>query len=554
MGEVQIPKAFLDALQEQLTMLQKTVNKLVEQNQKKDERICELEQMLLNAQRARFGQHSEKRVYVLDDGTEQLSMFGEIEADAANDSSGVQRKGPEAAASDNVDNNAVDNADDNGEIEVSAHTRKRKRTHEELFKALPIEEEIEDLPENEKVNANGVPLVRVGREYIRTEVEVERTKARVVKRYRYTYKDAEFAEQYGDTPIIVPKMPTPLLPHSYLSRSLAADVLIRKYADGLPLYRQEQIWKRQGLPLKRGTMANWVIQLSRRYFRRLWVRMKEKLLKQGVIHADETVIQVLKEEGRSPTSESYMWVYASSKRSDVQIRIFEYRDSRSGDCAVEFLGDYHGILVSDGFSGYNKVGDVIRAGCWAHMQRKWREAMPKGEIGKKSVAAQGYRFCNRLFALERKLEELKDAERQAKRQEKAVPIIEEYYAWIETIPRPTGKLRDAVTYALNQKEYLCAFLDHGKIEISNNQVENAIRPFVIGRKGWLFSDTPEGAEATAVVYSLMETAKANDLRLEDYIQYLLTVLPERLAADTEAGIDDLLPCADAMRKAFGTGD
>ena len=328
----------------------------------------------------------------------------------------------------------------------------------------------------------------------------------------------------------------------YLFRSLATDVFIRKYADGQPLYRQEQIWKRQGLYLKRGTMANWVIQLSNRYFRRLWRRMKEKLLKQCVIHADETVIQVLKEEGRSPTSDSQMWVYASSKRSNTQIRIFEYRDSRAGKCAVEFLGDYHGALISDGWSAYNKVTDVVRAGCWAHMQRKWREAMPKGEIGKKSRAAEGYKFCNRLFALERKLADLSDEERRAQRQEKARPIIDEYYAWIESIPRPIkGDLGDAVTYALNQREYLCAFLDHGEIEISNNQVENAIRPFVVGRKGWLFSDTPEGAEATAIVYSLMETAKANHLRLEDYIQYLLTVLPARLSADSDTDIDDLLP-------------
>ena len=249
-----------------------------------------------------------------------------------------------------------------------------------------------------------------------------------------------------------------------------------------------------------------------------------------------------------------MWVYASGKRAEPQIRIFEYRDSRSGDCAVEFLGDFHGVLISDGFSGYNKVTDVIRAGCWAHMQRKWREAMPKGEIGKKSMAAQGYKFCNRLFMLERNLEELDDAERQEQRQKRAAPIIEEYYAWIETISHPTGKLKEAVIYAQNQKEYLCAFLDHGEIEISNNQVENAIRPFVVGRKGWLFSDTPEGAEATAAIYSLMETAKANDLRLEDYILHLLTVLPERFSADPKADVDDLLPCADAIKRLFGTGD
>ena len=153
-----------------------------------------------------------------------------------------------------------------------------------------------------------------------------------------------------------------------------------------------------------------------------------------------------------------------------------------------------------------------------------------------------------------KLEELDDAERQEQRWKKATPIIEEYYAWIETISRPTGKLKEAVTYAMNQKEYLCVFLDHGEIEISNNQVENAIRPFVVGRKGWLFSDTPDGAEATAVVYSLMETAKANGLCLEDYIQYLLTVLPERLAADPEFDTDDLLPCADTMKQLFGTGN
>ena len=546
MGEVQIPKVILDAMQEQLAMLQKSVDALAKQNQQKDEqiqqqaeRISELEQMLVNAQRARFGQQSEKSKYVLESGAEQLSMFDKDE----------QTK-PETGNQDG-------SPEDTGEIEVAAHTRKRRRTHEEMFGDLPVVEETEDLPEEEKVNANGVPLVCVGREYIRTELEVERVKARVVKHYRLVYKDAEFAEQYGDTPIIAPRMPVPLLPHSYLSRSLATDMLVRKFADALPLYRQEQIWKRQGVFLRRGTMANWVIQLSNRYFRRLWKRMKEKLLKQGVIHADETVIQVLKEEGRSPTSESRMWVYASSKRADVQIRIFEYRDSRSGDCAVEFLGDFHGILISDGYSGYNKLLNVIRAGCWAHMRRKWREAMPKVEIGKKSVAAQGYKFCNRLFRLERNMEKLNDADRQAKRQEKSKPIIDEYYAWIETITHPTGKLKEAVTYAINQKEFLCAFLDHGEIEISNNQVENAIRPFVVGRNGWLFPDTPEGAEALAIVYTLIETAKANNLGLENYIEYLLTVLPERLADDPDADIDDLLPWADAMHKKFAmirTGD
>ena len=148
------------------------------------------------------------------------------------------------------------------------------------------------------------------------------------------------------------------------------------------------------------------------------------------------------------------------------------------------------------------------------------------------------------------LEELSDEERRAQRREKARPIIDEYYAWIQTIAKPTGKLKEAVTDALNQKAYLCAFLDHGEVEISNNQVENAIRPFVVGRKGWLFANTPAGAEATAIVYSLIETAKANNLRLEDYVEHLLDVLPDRLASDPDADIDDLPPWAEDMKKRF----
>ena len=247
-----------------------------------------------------------------------------------------------------------------------------------------------------------------------------------------------------------------------------------------------------------------------------------------------------------------MWVYASSKRADKQIRLFDYRDSRKGECAKEFLKGFHGVLVTDGYSGYNKVSEVTRAGCWAHMRRKWHEAMPKGEAGQKSLTAQGYRFCNRLFALERKLEDLTDEERRVQRQKQAKPILDAYWAWVDTIRLPSGKLKDAVTYALNQKEYLCTFLDQGEIEISNNQVENAIRPFVVGRKGWLFSDTPDGAEASAIIYSLMETAKANGLRLEDYILHLLSILPERFEADPNADIDDLLPWNDAVKACFVT--
>jgi transposase len=533
MGQIPLPEGFLTEIQQQIAMLQSAVASLTEQNRQKDEEIERLNQILVNMQRARFGQSSEKRAYVLDDGTKQMSMLDHSEAEAAPE---PDTHRPEQA--------------DNAEVRVAGHARKKKRTLEELCASLPVEEHVVDLPEGQRQNENGRPLVLIGQEYVRTELIMERAKAKVVKHYRKVYADRELENETGYGEIYKPTMPAPLLQHSYASASVATDVLVKKYADAMPLYRQEQMWKRMGVALRRGTMANWAIQIADIYLRPFWQRIQRELLSQAVIHADETVLQVLKEENRSATAESRMWVYASSKRADKQVRCFEYRDSRSGDCAKDFLKDFRGILVSDGYGGYNKVQNVIRAGCWAHARRKWHEAMPKGATVRNSKAAQGYEFCNRLFSMERELETLPVDERRIQRLEKGKPILDEYWAWLDMISQPSGKLKDAVTYSRNQKKYLCAFLEHGEIEISNNQVENAIRPFVVGRKGWLFSDTPQGAEASAIIYSLMETAKVNALNLEDYLLHLLTVLPDRFAAITDAPIDDLLPWSAEMRCAF----
>ena len=415
---------------------------------------------------------------------------------------------------------------------------------------LPVEERIVDLPDNEKVNPDGHALTCIGQEYIRTELVLERAKAKVVKHYRKVYADRQLEQETGYSEVFKPVMPPPLLAHSYASASVVTDVLMKKYVDAMPLYRQEQMWKRMGVELKRGTMANWVIQVADLYLRPFWKRIRSELLTQSTIHADETVIQVLKEKGKPATSESRMWVYSSAKRADIQLRCFEYRESRSGKWAKTFLEGFSGVLITDGYSGYNKIQEAERAGCWAHMRRKWLEAMPEGADAKTCKAAEGYEFCNRLFELERQFEGRTAEERLIQRKEKSGPILEAYWTWLNTIPRPTGKLKDAVTYAQNQKAHLSAFLEHGEIEISNNQVENAIRPFVVGRKGWLFADTPQGAEASAIIYSLMETAKANSLRLDDYLLHLLSVLPERVAQRKDFEMDDLLPWSGEMKSRF----
>lgn len=534
MGQARILEDALQEIQQQLAQLHNTVVSLTRQNEQKDEEIERLNQILLNMQRARFGQTSEKQAYVLGNNAEQLTIFDPPSANTA-----YEAQAEPAPPADT-------------QVPVTGHTRKKKRTLEELCATLPVEENIVDLPEAEKQTPSGQQLVCIGQEYVRTELVLERAKAKVVKHYRKVYADREAENETGCTDIYKPTMPAPLLPHSYVSASVATEVLVRKYVDGMPLYRQEQMWKRLGVALKRGTMANWTIQIAELYLKPFWEHLRKTLVAQKAIHADETVLQVLKEENRLATAESRMWVYASTKRADIQIRCFDYRDSRSGECAKAFLEGFAGILISDGYSGYNKVPEVTRAGCWAHARRKWLEAMPKGSTTENSKAARGYELCNRLFAVERDMEDLPADERRRQRLEKSTPILEEYWAWLNTIFQPAGKLKDAVTYSRNQKEYLCTFMAHGEVEISNNQVENAIRPFVVGRKGWLFSDTPQGAQASAILYSLMETAKANGLNLELYIQHLLTVLPNRFAAGAMR-LDDLLPWADGMRELCGLG-
>lgn len=531
MEQARVLVQILEELRQQNAMLQSAMNTLREQSRQKDEEIERLRQIILNLQHAQFGQRSEKRTYVLDDGNQQLSLFDTPEKSE-------EKSNPEPSQNPEK------------EICVSGHSRKKKRTLEELCATLPVEERIVDLPDNEKVNPNGHALTCIGQEYIRTELVLERAKAKVIKHYRKVYADRQLEQETGYSEVFKPVMPPPLLAHSYASASVVTDVLMKKYVDAMPLYRQEQMWKRIGVELKRGTMANWVIQVADLYLRPFWKRIRSELLTQSTIHADETVIQVLKEKGKPATSESRMWVYSSAKRADIQLRCFEYRESRSGKWAKTFLEGFNGVLITDGYSGYNKIQEAERAGCWAHMRRKWLEAMPEGADAKTCKAAEGYEFCNRLFELERQFEGRTAEERLIQRKEKSGPILEAYWTWLNTIPRPTGKLKDAVTYAQNQKAHLSAFLEHGEIEISNNQVENAIRPFVVGRKGWLFADTPQGAEASAIIYSLMETAKANSLRLDDYLLHLLSVFPERVAQRKDFEMDDLLPWSGEMKSWF----
>lgn len=483
-----------------------TVKHLTEENKDLIAEIARLKQklermneLLLNAQRAQFGRSSEKRGYVLPEG-EQLRIFNEAEQ--------AQDEKAEEPTEKTL---------------VIAHERKKKRTNAELTAQLPVEEIVLELPEDRLVcDVCGGRLVCIGKKFLREELQVIPKQVRRLRYYANTYACRHCEERSGYGRLFSCEAPPPLLKHSLASPATVADVMTQKYVDGIPLHRQEKIWKRAGVELSRATLANWVNEVSRRWLRPLYRQLRRRLPELDVICADETVVQVLKEDGKPATSESRMWVYASGRYCEGPIRFFEYQPDRSGKHPAALLKDFGGCLVTDGYAGYAKVTGARRCGCWAHMRRKWREAMPKGATPSTSKAAVGYEYCSKLFSLERKLEGFSPEERQQARQAQVKSLLDVYWAWVESLDPASGsKLEDAVSYARNQKAYLNEFLLHGEVDISNNIAENAIRPFVVGRKNWLFCDTTKGAEASAVVYTLVETAKANGLDPFQYLNYVL---------------------------------
>ena len=520
----------------EVAVLESTIQNQQSQIQAQQAQIDELKRKLdhmnevfANAQRARFGQSSEKASYVLSE--DQMSLFNEAEKEQDHKAEEPTQK----------------------TFTVKAHARKKKRTLEEMTANLTEKEILLELPEDQCICGKcGGTFKPIGKKFVRHELQVIPRQVKLLAYYTVTYACDHCEKDTGFAHIASVKPPVPLMKHSLASPSSVADIMAKKYADGLPLARQEKIWAREGVELSRATMANWVVQCSQTWLKPLYKHMKQRLLEQGVIHADESVVQVLKEDGKPATSESRMWVYATGERSETPVRIFEYQPDRSGRRPESFLRGFTGCLVTDGYSGYNQVQKVTHCGCWAHMKRKWREAMPDGATVKTSKAAVGFQYCNKLFSLEKKCVNLKDKYRKEYRQNIMLPVLEEYFCWVNTLdPEKGSKLAEAVTYARNQKHALMAFAQHGDVPISNNLAENAIRPFAVGRKNWLFCDTVKGAESSAIVYSMVETAKANGIDPYDYLFYVLSVLPYLGKSVSHERLETLMPWSGEVQQRYG---
>lgn len=386
----------------------------------------------------------------------------------------------------------------------------------------------------------GGTLNPIAKKVVRQEIKSIPAKLQIVSYVQYIYKCngcGSKNSRHEDPTFVKSEIPKALLAHSFVSPSLATEVIYQKYYMGVPLYRQEKVWDDRGLVLPRNMMANWCIKLSEYYLEGLCNLMLDKMKTENqVMHGDETRIQCNKEEGRDPSRESFMWLACSGVLEEHRGVYFKYNQSRSGKVAEEFWKGYQGILETDGYAGYNNISDVTHAECWAHARRYFLDSMPTEERKKNptvvpsSLGFKGVNYCNQLFDIERQIAELTPDEKKKVRQDKSKPILDAFFAWVnETLENKVvinKKLKEALVYASNQQKELSEFLNDGRIPLDNSLAERTIRPFAVHRKNWLFADTPEGAKANAVYYSLVESAKINNLNIHRYIEYLLEQIPQ----------------------------
>ena len=396
--------------------------------------------------------------------------------------------------------------------EIPYKRRGRKGKREDDLSGLPVETIEHTLPEEERVCPECGGVMHVMGHDCRRELKVIPARVVVVEHNQEVYACRDCEKNNDHVPIVKAPMPEPVIKGSLASPSAVAHIMVQKYVMCAPLYRQEQAWEREGVVLSRQTMANWVIKCAFDWLALIYIRLIACLLTHDILHADETTVQVLKEPGRKPQSKSYMWLYRTSGETKTPIVLYEYQQTRHHEHPEAFLKNWSGYLLTDGLHQYHLL-DVTNVGCWAHMRRKFDEALKAMEENQRpgSRAQKGQDFCNRLFALERKWVNLSPEERYENRLEESKPLAEEFFAWAQSargkvLPRST--LGRALAYACEQRQFLMNVYLDGRLEISNNRAERSIKPFVMGRKNWLFCNTQGGATASSIVYSIIETAKA----------------------------------------------
>ena len=502
--------AVIAGFQQQLALKDEALQSKEEAIQRRDAHILLLEELLRLRRIQRFAASSEK--------LHQLQLFDEAELEADMDALLAQLP-------DDLPQTA----------EAKAKPRQRG------FSASLLRERIElTLSDEQKAGASKVFFTKV-----KEELQFIPAQLKVLE----IWQEKAVFERDGEEVILAANRPVHPLGKCIATPSLLGYIITSKYADGLPLYRLEQMFKRLGQEVSRTSMAHWIIRLDE-VFQPLMNLLREEQNHATYLQADETRIQVLKEEGKTAQSDKWMWVTRGGPPGRPSV-LFEYDPSRAGSVPVRLLEGFSGILQADGYSGYSQVckeSGLTRIGCWDHARRKFIEATqaaPSVAKGKSkpgaSKAGVALGYIGKLYAIEREQKERSDAERYQARQTRSMPLLAEFKTWLDN---NVGKVmkgsltRKAMEYTLGQWPYLVGYCERGDLHISNVLAENAIRPFAVGRKAWLFADSAQGAKASATCYSLLETAKANDLEPSAYINYVLAQIGE---ADSLEKLEALLP-------------
>jgi transposase len=488
------------------------------------ERIALLEEQFRLAQLKRFAPKSEKQADRLFNEAEQIAA---AEAGTSGEEADAPFALPETG------------------LPPAGEAARGKRGRKPLPADLPRTRIEYDLPDHQKACACcGHALHRMG-EQTSEQLHIE-VKASVLQHVRLKYACRHCERHATHTPVVTAPMPAQPLPGANASPALIATVMTGKYADGTPLYRMEQALARANIPVGRGTLAHWVIAPAERHLSRLVAALRATLLAQPLIHGDETTMQVLKEDGKSAQSQSYAWVYRSAADSDCPVVLFDYQPGRGQQHPQAFLSGWHGTLMSDGYSAWRTIEGATHLGCAAHARRKFDEAN-RAQKKKGGLALQALAFFGALYEVEALARgelpagQTRAGYTHALRQQHTVPLLEAFKAWLEEkAPQvlPESLLGKAIGYARNQWQYLCRYVDDGAAPIDNNLLERDIRPFTTGRKNWLFADTVAGAQASAIIYSLMLTCRACGVEPFMYLRHVLTELPQRAP---EADVTDLLP-------------
>lgn len=474
---VELPKsieeshALIESQQEEIALLKQQYANLLEQ--------VKLEKL------RRYGRKSESNL-------DQLNLFDEVEQEAEKEIL-------------------------NEEKEVISYERKKAK-RKPLPKTLPREEIIHDISDADKICDCGCDKKKIGEE-VSEQLEVIPASMKVIAHIRPKY-----ACNRCDTRVDIAPMPTLFLPKHIASPSLVAYTLINKFQDHLPLYRQEQMWKRLAIDIPRNSMSNWIMK-AYELCKPLKALFIKELLKTDYLQVDETPVQVMNEPGKKNTSQSYIWVYRSAI-PDKKLVFYEYQSSREGKWPEQMLSDFKGYLQTDGYKGYHfakQKEEMIQLGCMAHARRPFAELVKIAKTTGKSHQAIAY--IKKIYAVEKqaKAMELSPEERKALRLLKAKPHLDALFKWVEKSLKtavPNSKLANGLTYIHERQKELSNYLLDGRLEIDNNGVENKIRPLAVGRKNWLFSGSPAGADASCFFYSLINSATDNGLNAFEYLRHV----------------------------------